>query len=926
MTARPDSAAGLDALGHCRFERARRVLERDGVEVPLDRACTEILLCLLDHAGEVVTKDELLEAAWPGRVVSENSLNKAVGRLRAALGDEGQKLLRTVHGYGYRYAGSDAFQNDAAPAPESAARIAAAEHVAGDPLPGRDGWFLLRRLGHGGFGDVWLVHRRDDGAEQVVKFARGDNGARALKREVALHKLMNRAAGELAPAVPLLGWSLQADPFFIEMPYVPGGNLRQWADRHLAPLSLDRRIDLVTRIAEAVARIHALGIIHKDLKPENILVDVDEDGTLRPLLTDFGAGGISEYGSARTGLTLSTALADALRESPHVASALYSAPESLRGEVPTPKVDVYSLGVLLYQLIVGDLRRPLGPGWEQDVGDELLRGDVAAAAALAPDQRTDSARTLAEALRWLEWRRSNAEKQRALERRLAAEQERAARVRARRRLWIAAAALLGIGMASTTWMYLRAERATVAAEREARRAQAMLDFVNKDVIASVDPYQNGGRDVSLREAVDHGAAGIDRQFTADPIIAMEMHHAVCKAYAGLGDYDAAVAHCRSAEELAGQTDVAPSSHWNILVDLTSVQIDDDRTDDAERSLDLADALLTPAEGASPQRLRSWATRAQLYYEQGRFRDSAIFADKAIDAASDATAAGTRADALWYGALSKDELADYAGSERDYNALIALRERAWGPEHGLTAWAYCNYGALLAHIGRTEEAESMLRESVARMRRALGADHSDVTAPLYWLGKMYLMQERFAEAEDIFRQIAARRREKLGPNHTWTVYADLWLADANAWLGRPDEARRIIDTLRPLLVDPPRTAQQRVFMFDLDRVETDALYRRGEHAAALVRVRATYPLIEAIYSRANPLYGSARCMEGRILLAMSEPSQARPAIEDCERILSAAQPAHHPERKRADALMAELRAFEPASASATPVQPTALARP
>lgn len=923
MTARPDSAASLDALGHCRFERARRVLVRDGVEVPLDRACTEVLLCLLDHAGEVVTKDELLEAAWPGRVVSENSLNKAVGRLRAALGDEDQKLLRTVHGYGYRYAGSNAFQSDAAPAPESAARIAAVEHVAGDPLPGRDGWFLLRRLGHGGFGDVWLVHRREDGAERVVKFARGDNGARALKREVALHKLMNRAAGELAPVVPLLGWNLQTDPFFIELPYVPGGNLRQWADRHLAPLSLDRRIDLVARIAEAVARIHALGIIHKDIKPENILVDIDQDGTPQPLLTDFGAGGIS---SARAGLALSTALADALRESPQVASALYSAPESLRGEVPTPKVDVYSLGVLLYQLIVGDLRRPLGPGWEQDVRDELLRGDIAAAAALAPDQRTDSARTLAEALRWLDWRRSNAGKQRTLERRLAAEQERSARVRARRRLWIAAAALLGIGMASTTWMYLRTERATVAAQQEARRAQAMLDFINEDIIANANPYRTGGKSISLRDALDRGTAEIDEQFHDDPLTGMEMHHAACKAYAGLGDYDAAVSHCRKADELAVYTGAEAASHWNILVDLASTQIDDDHTEDAERSLDRADLLLAPAETGSPRRARAWATRAQLYYEQGRFRDSVTFADRAVSAAPDSTTVVTRADALWYGALSRDELAEYARAERDYLELIALRERAWGPKHGLTAWAYCNYGALLSHMGRMHEAEAMLRKSTALMQEAIGADHPDVTAPLYWLGKMYLMQDRFREAGDVFEQVTARRREKLGPKHTWTVYASLWLADANAWLGRIEDAEKLVDELRPLLADPPKTAEQQQFLLDFRRMETDVLYRSGRNEAALSRVRSTYPSIRATYSSAHPLYGSARCMEGRILLAMSEPLQARPAIEDCERILTAVQPADHPERKRADALMAEMRVFAPAGAKAASVQPAALARP
>ena len=95
--------AGSWRFGAAELDAQVAALRVDGAAVDLDRSSYDVLLALLRHAGEVVTKDELLEAGWPGRVVSENSLAKAVGRLRQALGADG-RAIRAVHGYGYRLA------------------------------------------------------------------------------------------------------------------------------------------------------------------------------------------------------------------------------------------------------------------------------------------------------------------------------------------------------------------------------------------------------------------------------------------------------------------------------------------------------------------------------------------------------------------------------------------------------------------------------------------------------------------------------------------------------------------------------------------------------------------------------------------------------------------------------------------------------
>lgn len=104
MASQPDSSVGVSGGQPFRFDRGVRVLEHGGVTVDLDRASAEILAFLLDHRGEVMGKESLLAVAWPGRIVSDNSLNKAIGRLRTALRDDEQRYLRTVHGYGYRLA------------------------------------------------------------------------------------------------------------------------------------------------------------------------------------------------------------------------------------------------------------------------------------------------------------------------------------------------------------------------------------------------------------------------------------------------------------------------------------------------------------------------------------------------------------------------------------------------------------------------------------------------------------------------------------------------------------------------------------------------------------------------------------------------------------------------------------------------------
>jgi serine/threonine protein kinase len=258
--------------------------------------------------------------------------------------------------------------------------------------------------------------------------------------------------------------------------------LAEWAIEQggLAELPLSLRLRLLTEVASAVAAAHQLGVLHKDLKPGNILVAADPDGEPRIKVADFGCAALLEparladLGITNLGFTHTAGTGDAL-----TGTVMYVAPEVLAGQSPTSYADVYALGVLLYQLVAGDFRKPIAPGWEDDVPEPLLREDIGQAASGDPAKRRSSAAELAERLSNLD--------QRILERRRRDEQQHAASIRpapAARRpsLWLVlgAASLLFLAMAAAM-MWRRS-----FTPRVALRTVAVLPFQNAGSDASVD--------------------------------------------------------------------------------------------------------------------------------------------------------------------------------------------------------------------------------------------------------------------------------------------------------------------------------------------------------------------------------------------------------------------------------------------------------
>ncbi len=186
-------------FGDVLLDEATLELQVKGQRVELRRKPLELLMFFVRNPGEVVTKDELFEAVWPGRIVSETSLTNAIGLLRAALGDEEQAIIKAVYGYGYRFMAA-VVREESGPEPAPPASFDFQPQM---PVPHRAEWTLESGLGGGSSGEVWLAQHKATREKRVFKFARDAASLGSLKREITLFRLMR----ESLPAHASLGWN-----------------------------------------------------------------------------------------------------------------------------------------------------------------------------------------------------------------------------------------------------------------------------------------------------------------------------------------------------------------------------------------------------------------------------------------------------------------------------------------------------------------------------------------------------------------------------------------------------------------------------------------------------------------------------------------------------------------------------------------------
>jgi len=520
------------------FDERTLELLVNGVDAELERKPLEVLIYLLEHAGEVCTKDEILTGVWPGRILSETVLTKCIGRLREVLGDRDQDIIKTAYGFGYRFIASVHVEVGAAPGP---ARL---DFKPGDHPPGRQLWSLVERLGIGGHGETWRAHHEKTHEQRVFKFALDETSLGSLKREITLFRIINDLLGDRARVVRLLDWNLEQLPYFTEAEYVGAGSLADWAKGlgGIAAIPVAERLEIVSKIAAALAAVHSVGVLHKDLKPSNIFVRPVPGEPVDIALGNFGSGGmldaghIDRLGITRLGFTKTIAASNV-----NSAAPLYLAPEILNGQPFTVKSDIYALGVILYQFLVGDFHRVMSPEWARDIDDELLREDIALVAEGNPALRLADADTLAQRLRSLDERRSHLIAQRKTQASAEDTRRHLERTRAQRAGIALAFAALTIGFALSTVMYFKARRAQEHSAAVAAQSKAVTEFLSTEAYALEDPGNK-----------------IDVRFAGQPAVAAELHYVVGRSLHRFHEYPSSVRHLNRAMELGQQGNGAGS--------------------------------------------------------------------------------------------------------------------------------------------------------------------------------------------------------------------------------------------------------------------------------------------------------------------------------------------------------------------------------
>jgi serine/threonine protein kinase len=260
--------------------------------------------------------------------------------------------------------------------------------VSGDPLPGLTSWILERKLGGGGFGEVWLVRHEWKDECRAVKFCFDPEAqSRLTNHEKQIVVRVMRYTNNNPNIVPLLECNLSGSVPWLMYEYVEGGTLAETITESRAlppPRRLGRAVRILYDISLALATMHRLNppIVHRDLKPQNVLMA----GRV-PRITDFGIGGTGDPGTGEHH-ALTTRMPTVLQTA---GSSKYAPPEQMFGSVPNPRDDVYALGVIAYQLVMGDLSALPGPGTASELRELRVPNElatlIARSADLNPDRR-----------------------------------------------------------------------------------------------------------------------------------------------------------------------------------------------------------------------------------------------------------------------------------------------------------------------------------------------------------------------------------------------------------------------------------------------------------------------------------------------------------------------------------------------------------
>ncbi len=754
---------------------------------------------------------------------------------------------------------------------------------------------LVETLGSGGMGEVYLAEQEQpirrqvalkiiklgmDTKEVIARFE-SERQALAMMDHVNIAKVFDAGATE------------QGRPFFV-MELVKGIPITLYCDRHR--LSTRKRLLLFAQVCHAIHHAHQKGIIHRDIKPSNVLV-YNQDGEAIPKVIDFGvAKATSQHLTERTMFT---------KQGQLIGTPEYMSPEQAdltEVHVDTTS-DVYSLGVLLYELLTGAL--PFESDTLRAAAFDEIRRIIREEEPPKPSARLSAlgegasdiaglrqvslsalTRRVRGELDWITMRAMEKDRSRRyqsasecaldIERFLRDEPVVAGPPSAAYRLTklakrhrrafaslAAVVAALALGLGFSTTMFFKAESAREAAESEARKAERINVFL-QDMLGSAHPAEQG-RDVTVREVLDEAAIQIETELGEQAEIRAAVRNTIGATYSELGLYDAAERHLR--ESLATRQRILGGDHPDVAKGLNDLAVL------LRRRGELADA--------EPLMLQTIEMRRRLFGE-----DHPEIASVLND----------------YATLLQRQ-GKYAEAEPAFQQALAMRRRLFGEEHMQVAQGIGNLGLIFRLQGKYDEAEPCYRQALAMLRKLHGEDHPDLAANLHNLATVLKIQGRYAEAELFSREAVAMVKRVFGEDHPHAATCQVTLAGLQAIQKKYAEAEAMY---REALAIRKKTLGEEHPNIALNLIDIAILMKaqeRYEESESLYR--EALAMQEKILGEKHPDLGRSLHGLAGVLIDQGRPGQAETLLRRCLEIRREALPEGHVLTARAENLLGDV---------------------